>query len=498
MYRKCLGKKSEKCESTVCRANPLSLMCGEDLPWQYQPWEHGWLRTHHGHQNSAKEHSMSLSKRYAQKQAQARQRRRLIAQERLARDRRQAQQAAQALEQALEDLSLPEELAAEIEGRLRSQQKLLSKICGVMFPPLFGCRTNTELCRVRGWDKNLPSRLLSALTKRSWLKRFRRLGLEVLVPLWRHIATKSDATRSRWQWTWVADDSVFKKYGDQLGLVGTWWSGQEHRVLSGIDGVLLVVVIGEGKLVVPVDFAIRRPDPTGSGAPCRDKLHWVQIMLDERVAAFRRRGVNLPPPMVVADSWFSDSKLMRHVATTYQGTVLVEGKSTYVFELTDGHHFKGHDLQTQSDWLWRQSPQAPGMRYARFRAISPTYGAVTIIVVDKPGEKQFYVMCLDTTISATRLIRAWKRRWWIEYCFRTLKHLLATGACQVHSEDAYYGHLVLRLMGCLVLFYTSRVICKGRLTMEEILFSLKHYWRFVDCQALELKALSQGVDEKTA
>jgi len=47
----------------------------------------------------------------------------------------------------------------------------------------------------------------------------------------------------------------------------------------------------------------------------------------------------------------------------------------------------------------------------------------------------------------------------------TLKHLLATGACQVHSEDAYYGHLVLRLMGCLVLFYSSRVICKGRMTI---------------------------------
>jgi hypothetical protein len=71
-----------------------------------------------------------------------------------------------------------------------------------------------------------------------------------------------------------------------------------------------------------------------------------------------------------------------------------------------------------------------------------------------------------------------------------LKHLLATGACQVHSEEAYYGHLVLRLMGCLVLFYASRVICKGRMTMEEIIFCLKHYWRFVDCEALELKALS--------
>src|SRR3712207_8101880 len=53
------------------------------------------------------------------------------------------------------------------------------------------------------------------------------------------------------------------------------------------------------------------------------------------------------------------------------------------------------------------------------------------------------------------------------------------------SEDAYYGHLVIRLMGCFVLFYTSRVVCKGRLTIEEIIFSLKHYWCFVDCEVLE-------------
>ncbi len=441
---------------------------------------------------------MSPTIRYVKKHAKARQRRRLKAQERLARDRRQAQQAAQALEQALHALGLPGELVAEIEGRLRSQQKLLGKIVGVMFPPLFGCRTNAELCRVRGWDKNLPSRLLGALPKRSWLKRLRRLGVDVLVPLWRHAASASAATRSRWQWTWVADDSVFKKYGKQLGLIGTWWSGQEHRVLSGIDGVLLVVVIGDGKLVVPVDFAIRRPDPTGPGAPCRDKLHWVQTMLDGRMAAFRRRGVALPPPMVVADSWFSDSKRMRLVAATHRGTLLVEGKSTYVFELAAGRQGKGSDLQQHRDWPWRHSEQIPGVRYARLRATSPTYGVVTLIVVSEPKEEQFYVMCLDTAMSGPRLIRAWKRRYWIEHCFRTLKHLLAASACQVHSEDAYYGHLVLRLMGCLVLFYTSRVICKGRMTMEEIIFSLKHYWRFVDSEALELKALSQGVGEKAA
>ena len=72
------------------------------------------------------------SKAYQKRQAKARQRRRLTAQERLARDRRQAQQAAQVLEQALHDLGIPYNLVIEIEGRLRSQQKLLSKIvCAV-------------------------------------------------------------------------------------------------------------------------------------------------------------------------------------------------------------------------------------------------------------------------------------------------------------------------------------------------------------------------------
>jgi transcription initiation factor TFIIIB Brf1 subunit/transcription initiation factor TFIIB len=63
---------------------------------------------------------MSPSKRYAKKQAKTRQRRRLHAHERLERDRRQAQRAIEALEQALHDLGLPENLVQEIEGRLRS------------------------------------------------------------------------------------------------------------------------------------------------------------------------------------------------------------------------------------------------------------------------------------------------------------------------------------------------------------------------------------------
>jgi len=61
----------------------------------------------------------------------------------------------------------------------------------------------------------------------------------------------------------------------------------------------------------------------------------------------------------------------------------VEGKSTYTFALPDGRQVKGGDLQHQHDWPWRESPQVPGVRYARLRATSPTYGTVTLIVVSE-------------------------------------------------------------------------------------------------------------------
>jgi hypothetical protein len=124
------------------------------------------------------------------------------------------------------------------------------------------------------------------------------------------------------------------------------------------------------------------------------------------------------------------------------------------------------------------------------RAISPTYGEGTVVMVDEPRQDRFSVLCVEPTLSGPQLLRRWRQRHWIACVFRVLQHLLATEACQAHSADAYYGHLVLRLLARFVLFYTSRVICKGRQTMEEIMFSLKHSWRFVDMEPLELQALS--------
>jgi hypothetical protein len=104
---------------------------------------------------------MSPAKQDAKKHVKAIQRRRLHAKERHAHQQRQAQRAIDALHQALHDVGVPADLVIEIEGRLRAQKKLLGKIFGLMFPTLFGCRSVQELTRTRGWDKNMPSRLLA-------------------------------------------------------------------------------------------------------------------------------------------------------------------------------------------------------------------------------------------------------------------------------------------------------------------------------------------------
>ena len=82
---------------------------------------------------------------------------------------------------------------------------------------------------------------------------------------------------------------------------------------------------------------------------------------------------------------------MKQVATQHQGTLLVEGKNTYVFLLPDGRKVKGHDFVHQPDWPWRASPWEPRVRYARLTVTSPTYGEVTVVIVDEPGQDRYYL-----------------------------------------------------------------------------------------------------------
>lgn len=304
---------------------------------------------------------------------------------------------------------------------------------------------------MRGWDKHLPGRLLGAWPTRQWVRRLQRRGQAGLGRLWRQVEAKSPAPRRRWPWTWVGADRLCRPYGPPLGLVGLGWSGQEPRGRLGIDGRRLLVVRGEGKRVVPVDFTGRRPDPLGLGRPCRDTLTWRQVRLARTWLARRRRCRPLPAPLVTAESWWGDSGWRAPVANGQHGTVVGEGQTSYVCQRPDGRRVKGRDLLTRDDWAWHARAQLPGRREVRLAASRPTDGPVTRVIGDTPGPDRCYGRCQATRLSAPRLMRAWRRRRWIAPRCRTVKPWLATEACQVPGDEASSGPRVLRLLAGLVL-----------------------------------------------
>jgi len=261
-----------------------------------------------------------------------------------------------------------------------------------------------------------------------------------------------------------------------------------------MEGWLLLVVGGEGKLVLPVDCTVRRSDPVGPGRPCRDQLTWLHVRWDRTWTAWQRLGLALPAPLVVADSWCGDSTGLAHVARHQRGTAVVGGKRPDVFRLPDGRRVTGQELLTQVDWPWRDSLQRPGRRSVRLTATSPTFGSVTVVLVNEPGQPRDDLLCQAPPLTAPRLIRAWKRRSGSAHSCRTLQPLWATEACQVDEEDAYDGHLVWRLLAGLVLLYTARRLLNGRVTREEIVFSLTHHWRFLTSKDLELQGRSCDLD----
>jgi len=132
-------------------------------------------------------------------------------------------------------------------------------------------------------------------------------------------------------------------------------------------------------------------------------------MIDARLLALSKRGLHRPAPIITADSWFSDSKLMGHVRYRHQGTLVVEGKVSYTFTLADGRHVNGHDL-LEGQWSWRSHHWRPAVCYVRLQATSPTYGAVTVVIVDEHGKDRYYLLGLETALSGPVLIRRWRRR----------------------------------------------------------------------------------------
>jgi hypothetical protein len=74
----------------------------------------------------------------------------------------------------------------------------------------------------------------------------------------------------------------------------------------------------------------------------------------------------------------------------------------------------------------------------------------------------------------------------IEWCFRGLKHLLEAAKNAVHTEQAFFGHLALRLMGLTLLIYTVRTRIGRGVTIEQVLWGIEEHWQVLTSKILNL------------
>lgn len=246
--------------------------------------------------------------------------------------------------------------------------------------------------------------------------------------LWRyHNPCASPAQRRRYRITFVWDTTTLLKVGQMLGLADLVYRSLLDRPAHRIEGVILYALVGEDFRCLPMDFALRQPDPKGSGRPGLNAIQLAEKMRINLDNALRVDGLSLKGPYLVADAWFADSESRWRL---YQRDLIpiVGGKTSFVFEGTvQGLPFQGNaePLLPRTDWHWKRSPQMPDWPYVRLSLYSRTFDFVTVTIFQRPGESApEYVLCLDPEVSSPRILRAYRRRPWVEACFEGCKATL--------------------------------------------------------------------------
>lgn len=218
--------------------------------------------------------------------------------------------------------------------------------------------------------------------------------------------------------TLVVDSTTLLKLAKKLGLAGIFWSGSLKRKARGIQLVVLYAVIGEGKLLIPLDIRIRKPSPKGRGRRCKEQPALVIEMIRDFKRRMMIRGIDPEGWFLVMDSWYGSGDLLREIEE--EGFMVVfEGKRNYVF-YRDGRKMKVTELIDQIQW--RESSRRE-FEYGRVNADSPTFGEVTLLLFEEEGKIR-YLITRRNLISAVRIIVAYKLRWWIEELFKILKSCL--------------------------------------------------------------------------
>lgn len=397
---------------------------------------------------------------------------------------------------AMHQLGLSTDLEAFVARHWSLPGQPQEALTALILGPATPAHSPTDLALGLDWGKNRFGPLLATPSPEAWqrlLRRAMRRKLRQLL-LRYHGPFASPTSRSRYRITLVWDTTTLLKVGDMLGLADLFYSSLLDRPAHSIEVVFLYAVVGEDYLCLPLDFHLRKPDPKAEGHPCLTAIELAQKMLEELHHHLRVHFLRLTGHFLVADAWFADGHLLRRAAQ--MGLIpIVQGKSSFVFDGTiQGHPFHGAILPLlhRRTWSWTHSPQIPQRPYVRLHLNSPTFGKVVVTLYQQPGEERLdYLICLVPTVSSPRILRAYRRRPWVEACFEVCKSILHLERFKVRTTPAsIYGFIALRFLSFALFDYAGRRITYGRLSGGQIIRTLRYHGTLWLHQLFEQKALS--------
>ena len=129
---------------------------------------------------------------------------------------------------------------------------------------------------------------------------------------------------------------------------------------------------------------------------------------------------------------------------------------------------------------------------------NPTFGKVVVVLRNLPTkDKPDYLIGLDPSVSAPRMLRAYRRRPWIDTFFEVCKATLRIEHFKFRALGGIYGVVALRFLSFVVFDYAGRRLSHGHLTGGQIVRTLRFHGTLWLKQLLAAKALSQHPNPQT-
>lgn len=221
----------------------------------------------------------------------------------------------------------------------------------------------------------------------------------------------------------IDETLIDKVFSEKIEAVAYNWSSTHSDTLKGL--AIVVAVITNGKITIPITFKTWY-----SSKDFPDK-HKTRIELAQELMVDIHKKA--PGVMFLMDGAFSSEKML---------SFCTKHKMRYCMRFHSNKKviINGEEEQIRKHDGIKMSSKKKG------RVVNGFFKGIAVFLVafkriDKKGKEKFVYLVTSENESPKKLIRTYKKRWFIEKVFRTAKQHLGLRDCQARSASKQEAHI---------------------------------------------------------